>query len=794
MPKTWIIKEKKNPTDEQVQAAGSVVLASLLVNRGIDTKEKIKKFLNPNEIEPISPYAFKDMEKAVERIMLAIDKQEHILIYGDFDADGVTSTALLYKTLTELGANFTYYIPDRQTESHGLNSGVILTKISKEKVKLIITVDCAISNIEEISLAKNFKVDVIITDHHEPKDELPQAYAIINPKAPNTLTEELNVEDLTSLTSMAGVGVAFKLACALLEERKKIHLAEELLPLVALGTVADVMPLLYENRLFVVLGLKLITEGKNEGISELLKIAGINEEEEITADKLAYTVAPRINAAGRLDKAQSAFDLLISKNRAKSVILAQSLNNYNKIRQELCDKTYLEALDYIEKNNGQNDSVLIAYNPNWHVGIIGIVASKLTEKYNKPAFMFTLSSDGEKFRSSARSVAGINIFDALEVNSDIIESYGGHSMAAGLALDKNTTSIEQFKTAINSTVSEMTEGKELTPELEIDLELELAEIKMSILDEINKLEPCGEGNRYPIFAVRNLELISERTLGQNNNHLKFICSDKSANKVECVMWNKTTLNIEVGRTLDIAFYPKINEFNGIKTLQLDIQDYNSEFINEEVEKTLKVIDHRKKTNILNQVADYFRTTDKKFKVFAENKDIVKELQEQKILEENRITRLDLQEAEQLMFFDYPADDKLLKQIINTVKPDTVHFMSYKVPIADIDVLIMKVSGMMKYASTHYDGVVALPEISSALSLTDELVTLIIKLLNRTNVIKVNDYKNSKVYFEFLSPVSLDVIKTHEVYEKCRMELFKTKNFRENLLQTSDLNTLLSMIK
>ena len=639
MPKNWIIKNNIKPERSLIDAAGSELLARLLVQREINTVEKINSFLNPKEFKPLSPYAFKDMEKAVARIINAIEEKQHIVICGDFDADGVTSTAVLHKTLQYLGANFSHYIPDRQTESHGLSKNILIKKIAKNQAKLFITVDCAISDIEEVNLINSLGAQVIITDHHEAKDELPNAYAIIDAKAPNSLREDLSVEEITSLTCMAGVGVAFKLACALLDEYGKIDFIQELLPLVALGTIADIMPLVYENRLFVVLGMELIQKGKNLGLGELLKSSGSTLDAKLTADKVAFTLAPRINAAGRLDSAETAFSLLVSENPAEVVLLAQSLNNYNKIRQELSDKIYLEALEYIEKHNQENDSVIVAYNPNWHIGIIGIVASRLVEKFNKPVFMFTDSPDGESYRSSARSVDGVNIFNVLEINSDIIKTYGGHSMAGGLSLDKNQTSIEQFRVAVNSTISEMLDGEIPKPTLSVDLVLSLDEINYDLLEIIKKLEPCGEGNNYPVFAVKNLILDSEKTVGQNNNHLKFICSDAYANTADCVLWNSSTLNVPVGKKLDIAFYLKPNDFNGIKSLQYEIKDYNSEFIQVATSQAIKIIDHRKKTGILEQVADYIKNSSKAFKIFAEDKNIIKSLDNYPEISDNIINRL-----------------------------------------------------------------------------------------------------------------------------------------------------------
>ncbi len=792
MPKKWVIKEQEIPIKELIDAAGSELLAKLLVQRGVNTPAKIETFFNPLSIVPISPYSFSDMEKAVKRIKDAIDNQQHILIYGDFDADGVTSTALLHKTFTKLGAKFSYYIPDREKESHGLRSDVLLRKISKEAVKLVVTVDCAVNDKEEISLAKSFGVDVIVTDHHEAKDVLPPAYAIINPKAPKALKEDLGMEDIISLASMAGVGVAFKLACALLDDCGMISYIEDLLPLVAVGTVADLMPLLYENRLFVALGLKLIQEGKNLGLNELLRVAEVNITEPLSSEKIAFSIAPRINAAGRLDSAEKAFKLLTSNNQAEVVLLAQMLNNFNKVRQELADKVFDEALDYIEKNSNEDESIVLAYKSDWHVGIIGIVASRLTEYFNRPAFVFTDSPDGSAYRASVRSVEGINIFEVLDMNTDYMTSCGGHSMAAGLAIDKSLTDLDTFKSAINKTVLEITGGEIFQPELKIDMEVSAKDLTLNLIEDLKKLEPCGVGNEQPIFAIRDLKLQSEKVMGSSGNHLKFSCVDKAQNTVDCVYWKHSTLNLNQGSKLDIAFSPKINEFNGIKSLRLDIKDYNSDFILSAETLGVKVIDHRKKLNILPQVVDYVKKSIDSYKIFAEDKSILNELSEFSSISECIINRLNLKQAEQLLFIDYPADEKLLKTIIKTVKPKIIHFMNYKLPQTDIDNLIVKLSGMLKYAANKYGGVVFIPELSASLSISDDLAMLIVKLLNRTNVIKVNEFKQGKIYFDFLTSVSSEIIKNHEVYEQCRIELFKSRKYRENLIIAEDIRMIATL--
>ena len=324
MEKIWKTKELFEPSQELINVAGSKLLAQLLLQRGVNTVQKIKDFLNPLQMKITSPFVFVDMQKSVDRIFSAIENKEKIIIYGDFDADGVTSTSLLYKTLKCLDANVDFYIPNRETENHGLNSKALVKLIAKHRAKLIITVDCGISDVEQVSFANSFKVDVIITDHHEAPDTLPEAYAILNPKAFNSLDKDLAIEEIESLNQLAGVGVAFKLACALLEKTQNYDFVDELLPLVAVGTIADVVPILNENRSFVQAGLKLIEQKKHYGIAKLLEIGGYSCQNGVTSENIAFGVAPRINAAGRLDTVDCAVKLLISDNSQKLILLLRS--------------------------------------------------------------------------------------------------------------------------------------------------------------------------------------------------------------------------------------------------------------------------------------------------------------------------------------------------------------------------------------------------------------------------------------------------------------------------------------
>ena len=325
--KEWIVQDKLDKNEP--------LLKRLLALRGITGDEEIHDFLNPMEITITHPNAFCGMSDAADRIMSAIDNKEKILIYGDFDADGVTSTSLLLRTLRELGADVDYYIPDRENDGHGLNTKALVKIMTTKKPKLFITCDCGISNVEEVKFIKSFQKDVIITDHHEAPDVLPDALAIINPKAPFALDERLTASQINNLTALAGVGVAFKLAQALLERVNKLEFIYEILPYVAVGTVADVVPLIGENRYFVLKGLELISEGKHYGLKRLLESAGYNLDNGITAEQIAFGVAPRINASGRLDTVDAALKLMISDNKQEIELSLITLENFNKIRQAL---------------------------------------------------------------------------------------------------------------------------------------------------------------------------------------------------------------------------------------------------------------------------------------------------------------------------------------------------------------------------------------------------------------------------------------------------------------------------
>ena len=787
MDKIWKTKELIEPSQELIDAAGNKLLARLLVQRGINNVKKIKEFLTPSSMKITSPFVFTDMEKAAERIFSAIESQEKIIIYGDFDADGVTSTSLLYKTLSHLNANVEFYIPNRENENHGLNSKALVKLIAKHKAKLIITVDCGISDVEQVNFANGFKVDVIITDHHEAPEVLPEAFAIINPKAFNSLKKDLSVDEIESLNQLAGVGVAFKLACALLEKKQDYDFANELLPLVAVGTVADVVPILYENRCFVEAGIKLIEQNTHYGLSKLLSVGGYDIKNGITSENIAFGVAPRINAAGRLDTVDNAIKLLISDNKAEIDLCAQELDNLNRIRQDLCDNMYNEAIEMLQ-NEPPSESIIL-YKEGWHIGIIGIVASKLVEKFYKPVFLMTKDENTGFIRCSSRSIPEIHLRDAIAENENLLEYFGGHSQAAGLVFDPKKSSFETVKQALNETIKIQLDGRKLVPCIEADLEIDSSFISADLIDTISRLEPFGEGNKNPLFITKNLILNNVRTMGQKNNHLKIFCENEQNKPFECIFWNHSELNIPQGKTFDVVFYPKLNVFNGITTIQLDVQDIKSEFEIKETTSDFKFYDHRKKTNIFQQICDYLTTTKVSTEIFSQNKTISDNLKHYNKIAEIIRGRKTLSQCSQVMFFDYPASEAIMQEVIKKTGAKVLHFMNYNNQNIDPQELIKNISGMLKYVSNAKDGEVVLSDISDFLGISDEVTELCFDMLESLGMFEILG-KNVNTYkITFLHPVEFSKVKESEMFEELQNELQKIYDYRQKLL-TAPLEELI----
>ena len=640
------------------------------------------------------------MQKTVERIKSAIDNNEHITVYGDFDSDGITSTSLLYLTLKKIGADVDYYLPDRAIESHGLNTKALVQLIAKRKSKLIITVDCGISNVSEVNFAKGFKTDIIITDHHEAPAVLPDAYSIINPKAPNALVSDLSLDEIQSLNYLAGVGVAFKLACALLDKFSKQDFVHEILPLVSVGTIGDVVELIGENRSLVEMGLELIRSGKNKGIQSILKEAGISDVSSLTSENIAFSIVPRINAAGRLESPYTALELLIADDNDVIEKNVKTLNDLNALRQELCDETYKQARSMYLSSLNTNRKSIVLFHDDWHIGIIGIVSSKLVEEFNKPTFLMTRDAHNHNIiRCSCRSINEVNVHSVLSQHKELFEGFGGHKLAAGFSFDEGKVKFEAFKLLLNKTIDEFSQDVDFTSTvIEADMVLEPSDLTIENVEIINKLQPFGSANPSPLFVMKDLQLQNYKFMGQNNNHLRLIASKDSA-KFTCVKWNCLDFSLPENASLDLLFSPNINVFNGETSIQLMISDIHSDLLkSEKLSSDIKILDHRNKVNILPQVLDFISSTKKETGIFINNQSLKTHLGLQDKLDDKVFSLSNIpSNLEQLMFFDCPSSKDEFILIMKETNAQIVHLMNFNVSEINTDNLISKLSGMLKYS-------------------------------------------------------------------------------------------------
>ncbi len=774
MIKEWRIKEDNSKEKSLIKR--------LLFSRGIKTEQEMYDFLHPLETKVSQPEVFSDMEKTIQRLSSAIDNNEKIIIYGDFDADGVTSTSLLYRTFKFLGADVNYFIPDRDKEGHGFDTSALVKIMTTAKPKVIISVDCGISDVDAVNFINSFKIDVIITDHHEAPEILPNAYAIINPKAPNALIESLSTKEIESLTSLAGVGVAFKVAQGLLKHYNKLDFIYDILPYVAVGTVSDIVPLIGENRYLVTKGLELISNGKHYGLKRLLESAGYAPEKGITSENIAFGVTPRINASGRLDTVEDAIKLLISDNKQEIEMAIMSLNELNKVRQTLCQDIFLEADDMVKKEGIKNPAIIL-YKEDWHVGIIGIVASKLVEKYHKPTFLMTYSSETKMYRCSARGVDGISLYDVISENAELLDGFGGHTLAAGLGFSAEKTSFNEVKNALNKTIKEVLNGNELKPFIEIDLEVYPNDISVELVEEISQLEPFGASNPSPVFAMKNLKIKQKRLMGENKDHLRLTVQSGNF-EFNCIRWQQGDIALVEGDMMDVAFHPQINEFNGNTSVQLIVDDIHSEHLKEDVEENigLKIYDHRKKTNILPLVNDYVKNSNLNIKIFAESKSVKDQLESFNFLSKNIFNRESIEQCDSIMFFDYPADKETFDRVLDEANPSAIHFMNYEIKnLNDKDFLTTFIK-MLRFAFNNNAGKVDLLRCCSALGISYETILTLLDLFEYVNIIKIIERNENYYRLDLFEINDLSIVLHNEKYLEVKTLIEECKNFQKNLLE------------
>lgn len=536
------------------------VIGKIIVNRHVVNDEDVRIFITPTRDDFHNPFLFKGMDIAVDRIIKAINNKEKILIYGDYDVDGITSTAVLKKYLMDRGISVDTYIPNRLHEGYGLNKKAIDT-IKERNIDLIITVDCGISAIEEVDYAVRLGMDIIVTDHHEVGEKLPNALAVIDAK---------RKDNTYPFRALAGVGVVFKLIQALsikLEIKPEEYL--KYLDLVCVGTISDIVPLEGENRTIAKLGLMLIKVTRNLGLRELIKSSGYKE---IDSNTISFGVAPRINACGRMGHEEEALKLFLAEDLESATKITKELNEYNTLRQSTEKAIYEEAVQQIEKNHLDANNSIVLGGKGWHHGVIGIVSSKVTDKYYKPSIL--LSFEDNIAKGSGRSVPGFDLYEGLAKCEDLLEKYGGHSMAVGLTLKKEN--LENFKERFEQIAKEKN-IKELVPIIYIDDELKLKDINMDLVKSISILEPFGEANKVPLFLIRNLKIDSIRALSEGR-HLKLTLRDENF-VINAIGFELGYLAEEyrIGDRIDVVGTLEINSFNGFSSIQINMKDIRKSY-------------------------------------------------------------------------------------------------------------------------------------------------------------------------------------------------------------------------
>jgi single-stranded-DNA-specific exonuclease RecJ len=766
------------PQDVLQAADGSPLLARLLANRGITTAEDIRAFLDLESYQPTSGWELPDMEPAVERILNALDKNEPILIYGDFDVDGITGTSILYETLKKhLKANVSFYIPDRATEGHGLNSAALIRLTSSRQIKLVITTDTGITNFSEVSLLNGLGVDTIITDHHALPENLPPAVANIN-------SQRLDAKH--PMGQLCGAGVAYKLCEILLEKRLSaadaVCAAENLLDIVAVGTVVDMVPLLRENRYLVYRGLQVLNRRQRPGFNEILEQAGVKPESPITSETLSFTIGPRLNALGRLERADQGVELITSADPERIRIIAAHLEFLNRKRRDLCDQTFLDAESHLQKTGGLGDNrAIILASPDWNPGIIGIVASRLIEKYHVPVFMMVVDPEKAEVRCSARSIPGFHLHDQLLALEDYFLGFGGHAGAGGFALKLER--LEAFKRDLHAICKKHITDEQMRPVIDVDAKLEWSQINPHLITLIDKLAPCGMENPSPKFVLENVNVAAQRYMGEDERHLKLVLanslgrSSETNTPLEGIIWNfGRKERFDPGSPYSFVVVPGLNSFNGVTKVQLIIEDYMTPqaaktatqstvslrkaepdagqytrirtSLNggatqadvslesaEEAQPGPQWIDHRSREGVDAFISQLMLPLQDKRNViiYHEGKKPDIPFLNEKLL----CGRLHVRQAEELIFWDLPPSVQEFKRVLDWVKPEVIHVVGGKyqsVPVfpSEQNYLKLIVQVLRREGESQ---VIDVDQFASQLATTTQVITQGLILLEKLSMLE-----------------------------------------------------------
>lgn len=552
-----LLPEAEKPLDHKGLHA---LVAKLLYNRGIKNPTDAEIFLKADKRLSVDPYSLPDMHHAVTRVFKALMSGEKIAVYGDFDADGITATALLVQGLTEMGGDAIPYIPHRQNEGYGLKIPA-MEKLRKQGVSLVITVDTGITAFDEIEKSHKMGLEVLVTDHHEPLEKLPSAKIIVDPK---------RTDSECAFKEFAGVGVAYKLLQALLASSTKESLLNSSLELVALGTIADMSPLLSENRHLVKSGLHLLNKTKRIGLEELLNVANIAKGK-LTTETVSYQLGPRLNSAGRLDDAGTSYQLLVTQDREQAKKLATELEEKNKERQRMVLETYEKARAQVMQD-GADRPLLMVCDSDYPAGVIGLVAGRLADEFYRPVIMVKIGS--ETCRGSARSIQEFDLMAALKSCDHLLTKYGGHARAAGFNV--HTRDLNQLQKNLRLLATEQLTGLDLRPHINIDAEVSLGVFSKGVFEEIQRLQPYGMGNPSPVFLSRKVEVVEQKLVGGQSDHIKLKL------KQDGIVWDTIGFRLgnyigDLSRHIDVVYNVEVDHFNGREQLQVNLLDFTRSY-------------------------------------------------------------------------------------------------------------------------------------------------------------------------------------------------------------------------
>lgn len=691
------------------------LVAQTLVRRGITTLEAARAFLDPLHAPPIPAWDLPRMQAAVERITSAIANQEAICVWGDFDVDGQTSTALLVQTLQAIGADVIYYIPIRGKESHGVHIES-LKPIIDNGVKLIVTCDTGITAHEAIDYANSRGVDVVVTDHHDLGETLPAAKAIVNPK--------LLPED-HPLANLSGVGVAYKLAEALLADNPKSKI-ENLLDLVALGLIADVALLKGETRSLAQKGIRALHNTSRLGLRTMAELSGTNLET-LTEETIGFTFAPRLNALGRLSDANPAVDLLLTQDPVRARVLAAQIEGLNTQRRLLTSQVYEAAEAQLHQNPSLiTEPAILMSHRNWPGGVVGIVANKLVERYHKPAILLTESDDGI-LRGSARSIEGLHITEAIAENKKYLLGFGGHPMAAGLSLAADQ--LNDFRRGLDKSIEKQM-GKIVLeePTLQIDSWFGLNEMSFDLAEALESLAPFGAGNPELVLATRNLTLKSVREIGQTKEHRRLVVSDQNGQEQDLLWWNGAGEEIpELDSKIDVAYSLRASTYRGQKQLTLQFEEYR---IVEE--KPVEI--RRPKIEILD-----FRLQPSAF--ISQPSILVWAEGAEKSKGKNRF---ELIPANELAIYTTPPSPADLRAVLEVVTPNKIYLIAVSPAAEKVDDFLSRLAGMAKFAINQRGGKVSIRELALATTQREATIRLGLEWLGAGGHIRIQATENEMI--------------------------------------------------